>query len=121
MGTSFWPARLLPSLLLVAVSGCHGSASHQLGAAIAGSPVETASVRGLPKGSRVVVRGEIVEKCPVAGCWFILKDKTGTLRVDTKAAGFVVLDVPVHTTVLASGKMSRQGEEPQLMADGVTY
>ena len=27
----------------------------------------------------------------MAGCWFIIQDKSGTLKVDTKAAGFVML------------------------------
>ena len=50
----------------------------------------------------------------------MLKDKTGVVRVDTKSAGFVVSDVPLHTTMTVSGQIV-PGNEPQISATGVSY
>lgn len=61
------------------------------------------------------------EKCPVAGCWFRLRDRTGTIKVDTKAAGFVVVKVPLATTVTVSGKVVADGDEVMIEAAGVRY
>jgi uncharacterized protein YdeI (BOF family) len=69
---------------------------------------------------QVVLRGEMIDKCPVAGCWFMLRDKTGIVRVDTKAAGFVVSDVPLHTTLTVAGKVV-SGTQPSLAATGIRF
>ncbi len=63
----------------------------------------------------------MVEKCPVAGCWFKLQDNTGTIRVDTKAAGFVVVKVPLESKITVSGKIVTEGDETLLEASGVRY
>ncbi len=68
----------------------------------------------------VTLRGEMVEKCPVAGCWFKLRDQTGIVRVDTKAAGFVVSDVSLHTQMTVQGKVV-PGGETQIAATGLRY
>src|SRR5947209_6893584 len=80
-----------------ALSGCRTAEPHLLGAAIAAipsMPVRTLAARRA--STPIVVEGEMIEKCPVAGCWFVLKDRTGVVRVDTKSAGFVVSEVPLH-------------------------
>jgi len=48
--------------------------------------------------ARVVLHGRMTQKCPVAGCWFMLHDETGTIKVDTKNAGFVVVDIPLQSS-----------------------
>jgi uncharacterized protein YdeI (BOF family) len=75
----------------------------------------------LAKDAAVVVSGEMVEKCPVAGCWFQLRDSSGTIKVDTKNAGFVVLDVPLHSMVTVAGRVKRTEDETQIEASGVRY
>jgi uncharacterized protein YdeI (BOF family) len=105
-------------LLLV---GCASRSDHVLGVAPAGE--KTSSVQSLASyaaDSRVTLQGEMIEKCPVAGCWFMLKDKTGVVRVDTKAAGFVVSDVPLHTTLTVCGTVTT-GTERGIAAAGVRY
>jgi uncharacterized protein YdeI (BOF family) len=77
-------------------------------------------VSALAPGSLVTVKGVIVEKCPVAGCWFMLRDKSGVIRVDTKSSGFVVLDVPLNTTVKVSGTLKTAGER-MIAATGMSY
>jgi hypothetical protein len=57
----------------------------------------------------------------VAGCWFIIQDKTGTLKVDTKAAGFVMLDVPMGSAVTVGGMAARTDDERLVSASGVRY
>lgn len=111
------PLLVLPALLL---AGCGSKQTNVLG-----KPPEqkrTADVRELASkaGSVVTVQGEMVEKCPVAGCWFMLRDKTGIVRVDTKQAGFVVSEVPLHTTMTVSGTIA-SGTEVGLKATGVRY
>lgn len=116
-------------LLLVALaagtvlpSGCLRSGGTVLGISPAtGERQTTAEARSLPPGTTLVVQGELVEKCPVAGCWFILRDPGGTVKVDTKAAGFVVLDVPLHRTLIVGGRTSGTGEGRIIDATGIRY
>jgi len=115
-------ARLATAALLgLALTGCAPEETRVLGATPAGAPSPISTVHKAPAGKPVVIAGEIVEKCPVAGCWFSVRDGSGTVRVDTKNAGFVVLDVPLHTRVTVAGKMKRSGEEQQIEASGVRY
>jgi uncharacterized protein YdeI (BOF family) len=111
-------AALAASLALGA--GCR-RAEQVLGAPPPGNVTPVAAVRAAAPGAVVTVRGALVEKCPVAGCWFDVRDPSGTLRVDTKSAGFVVLDLPLETTVTVSGRVARQGAERILDATGLRY
>lgn len=113
----FVPLLVLPVLLL---AGCRSKQTSVLGKAPdAQSPTEV-RLLSAKAGSAVTVQGEMVEKCPVAGCWFMLRDKTGIVRVDTKAAGFVVSEVPLHTQMTVSGTVA-PGTEIGLKASGVRY
>lgn len=107
--------------LLLILGGCSRAGTNVLGQAPAGSPVSLDTARHSAVGSSVTVEGEMIEKCPEAGCWFILKDGTGTLRVDTKTAGFVVLDVPLHRQLSVSGQVVTNGTDRLLAATGVRY
>ena len=109
----------LSSLVLIA-SGC-SRAPRVLGQKPAASPVSINSVKTSQNLTTVSLRGVIVEKCPVAGCWFYLRDQTGTIKVDTKAANFVVVEIPLNTTVVVSGKVSTEGSERILEASGLEY
>ena len=105
----------------LAITGCGKTQDHIKGLAPAAEV--TATVHELakaPAAKKVTVRGEMVEKCPVAGCWFMLRDKTGIVRVDTKAAGFVVSDVPLHTTMTVAGAVT-PGTQPGIAATGIRY
>lgn len=68
----------------------------------------------------VTVKGEITEKCPTSGCWFYLKDGTGSIRIDTQFSGFNVLDVPSGSKVIVQGKvMQPEDGEPEMAAAGM--
>lgn len=69
----------------------------------------------------VTVEGAMIEKCPVAGCWFVIRDSSGTLKVDTKSAGFVVTEVPLQQRVTVTGTLTSQGAERELNATGIRY
>jgi len=110
------------ALVLAAVAcGCSGHASHALGAPADGTPIAVSAVRQSAPGALVTVRGEMIKKCPVAGCWFILRDESGSIKVDTQAAGFVVVDVPLHRAMIVTGRLATNGTERFIDATGVRY
>ncbi len=110
-------------MLLIALSlvGC-GKNQESVRGVAPGAEANTtvAQLAHAKAASAVVLTGEMTEKCPIAGCWFMLRDKTGVVRVDTKSAGFVVSDVPVHTHLTVAGKVLA-GSEPSLSATGLRY
>lgn len=107
------------TLLIASISGCASTAIK--GEPPAGIESTLVRVRAAQPGARVTVRGTLLDKCPIAGCWFHLRDSGTTLRVDTKAAGFTVTDVPLQTEVVVSGKITREGRESVLGATGLSY
>jgi uncharacterized protein YdeI (BOF family) len=111
---------LVLCLVSGALFGCRPS-EHVLGQRPEGGPLALGEVRGAPRDRVVTVSGRMVEKCPVAGCWFYLEDKTGKVRVDTKNAGFVVVDVPVGTVMSVAGRVHGGTDEIQIVATGLRY
>ena len=63
----------------------------------------------------------MIEKCPVAGCWFRLRDGTSIIKVDTKSARFVVVHVPLDTQMTVAGKAVAEGDEVMIEATGIRY
>src|SRR5690349_21898395 len=114
--------RLVGSLLLIALLavGCRRS-SATLGQPPEGAPRTVASLKGAKIAEPVVLSGSMIEKCPVAGCWFRLQDQTGIIKVDTRAAGFVVANVPVKSKMLVAGKVIADGDSYSIEATGVRY
>ncbi len=106
---------------VITLVGCGKSETRVLGKAPGAGVNLTAASLNTAKASQItLLQGEIVEKCPVAGCWFELRDKSGVTHVDTKAAGFVVSNIPLHTKVTVAGKMV-PGTQPSLAATGLRY
>lgn len=112
----------LAGLALVLVAGCNGAvgaASRTMGKPPAEGPIVMVSAVK-PLGKPVTVHGTMIEKCPVAGCWFMLRDKSGIIKVDTKNAGFVVSEIPVNTEVTVTGTPAKTGEA-RIAATGMRY
>ncbi len=87
----------------------------------AASAVVSEATKSKP-GTRCTLSGEMTEKCPVAGCWFMLRDKSGVVRIDTKASGFVVTSVPLHSRVTVTGSVAGgAGMETTVAATGIRY
>ena len=101
--------------------GCSPGAPRVLGQNPADAAATLASVRQHPGSGTVTVSGVMIEKCPQAGCWFVIRDATGTLRVDTKTAGFVVVDIPLNQQLTVAGQVITNGTEVLLAATGVRY
>ena len=107
---------------LLLIAGCHQPNSTVLGKAPEGEPRTISSVKTGDAPPQVTLQGVMIEKCPVAGCWFYLRDGTGVIKVDTKLAGFVVLDVPLQSRLTVSGKkVVADGGEVTIEATGVRY
>ena len=114
------PTRCLVFSLLLA-TGCGQRQQTVLGQTPDGVVRTVASVLGPDARGHVVVRGVMVEKCPVAGCWLRVQDGTGSIKVDTKSAGFVVVDVPLRREVTVAGTVVIRGQEHMLEARGLRY
>ena len=105
-------------LLLV---GCAERNPVTLGPPFEGVAVPISEISQTSLTAQLIVSGTMIEKCPVAGCWFVVRDRTGTIRVDTKNAGFVVVDLPLKTTLTVSGRVATNGSERLLDATSVRY
>lgn len=110
---------LLVSVLLL--SGCERAGSRILGTAPSAPAPTLAAARSSSDGAPVTVAGVMVEKCPEAGCWFFLEDGTGRVKVDTKTAGFVVVEVPLRRRMEVVGQWATNGQEVILAASGLRY
>ncbi len=112
-----WWALIATSLVI----GCGQPKANVKGAAPNGNPSTVLAVRAGDTSATPTIEGVLVEKCPVAGCWFKLQDGTGVIKVDTKTAGFVVTDIPLQTKLTVGGKIGWEGDEAVLQATGVRY
>lgn len=108
-------------LVALAAAGCSKQKGTVLGKAPQGEPQTVLAVREGITPAGLTLRGAMIEKCPTAGCWFLIADRTGALKVDTKNAGFVVTTIPLQTEVTVSGKIVYEGSEPVLEATGLRY
>jgi uncharacterized protein YdeI (BOF family) len=109
------------AVCMAPLSGCGSRQETTRGTALPAVAVSTvAQLAHIERARPVLLHGEMVDKCPMAGCWFMLRDKTGIVRVDTKAAGFVVSDVPLHTTLTVAGKVT-PGTQPGVAATGIRF
>jgi uncharacterized protein YdeI (BOF family) len=107
--------------VLLLVASCHRPQGQVLGKAPAGERHTIREVRQRATPPIVTVSGVMFEKCPVAGCWLRVRDETGIIKVDTKSAGFVVVDVPLDSKVTVMGKIVTEGSEVSLEAEGLQY
>lgn len=105
-------------ILMVSISGCATQQARVLGKAPSGQIVPVSQLKST--AGQVTIRGTMYEKCPVAGCWFMIRDKSGVVRVDAKSSGFTVTDVPVNSEVTVQGSVKTVGEK-MVIASGMQY
>ena len=109
-------------ICLLLASGCGKPPGTVLGKAPKGEAHTILSVHAGNTPPQVTLSGVMIEKCPTAGCWFRLQDGTGVIKVDTKSAGFVVVNVPLDTKMTVAGKLTTpDGHNVQLEATGIQY
>ena len=101
--------------------GCSPGGPVVLGMAPTETPLPLADAQRLSEDQTVTLSGILIEKCPEAGCWFLLKDEGRTVKVDTKTAGFVVVDVPLNRQVTVVGRWVKDGNQRILAASGLRY
>ncbi len=89
------------------------------GAAPQGDPTPIAAALRASVGKSVVVQGNLVERCPSEGCWFVVEDGGSRVTVDVEEAGFRVLDVPLGTSLRVGGKTVRRGPRTLVVGTGV--
>lgn len=112
-----------PQVALVALAalvsvGCQSTHSRLLGTEQAGAV--TSSVAALKSATTpITLNGTMTDKCPTAACWFHLKDTTGVVKVDVKAAGFTVTDIPNGAALQVSGRYNKETGEVE--ASGVRW
>jgi hypothetical protein len=112
------------SMALALVLGAFGCAKPHgtvLGKSPKGEPVSILAIRAGDTPPQVTISGVMLEKCPVAGCWLKVQDQSGTIMVDTKSAGFVVVNVPLESKVTVAGKIVTEGDEVLIEASGLRY
>jgi uncharacterized protein (TIGR00156 family) len=119
----------LAIVIIAAAAGAYFALSGSKEAKTLGKPIApdakaisiSEAVRMAGKDSKdVVVKGQITEKCPTSGCWFYLKDDTGSIRVDAQFSGFNVLDVPSGSQVTLQGKVSKPEDgEAEIAVSGM--
>ena len=108
-------------ICLLVAAGCQKPQGTVLGKTPQGELRTILSVKAGNTPPQVTVRGVMIEKCPVAGCWFRLRDGTGVIKVDTKSAGFVVVNVPLERPMIVAGKAVAEGDEVMIEATGLRY
>ena len=57
------------------------------------APVQTVAIADITSdqvGERVSIEGTIDKECPHSGCWAVIKDASGQIRIDTQAGGFAL-------------------------------
>ena len=114
--------RRLAWLALPLLAGCSGGGPHTLGRPFDDrTPATVAEARMAAPESAIILRGAMTEKCPIAGCWFVLQDSAGTIRVDTQNAGFVVVEVPLQSTVTVAGLVATNASGRFVDATGLRY
>ena len=107
--------------LVMMVAGC---AQVKPAAVLGARPSDTPPVRiaSLSTSKQPqTISGTMIDKCPIAGCWFHVKDSTGVIKVDTKNSGFVVTDVPINSHVTVTGLMRGSDHDQTLTATGMSY
>ena len=106
-------------LASLVITGCNETPPVVLGHAPGGRQITTiASLQ--PSAKPQTIQGTMIDKCPVAGCWFHVKDSTGVVKVDTKSSGFVVAQVPLNTHVTVTGILHKD-DDGTLTATGMSY
>ena len=108
-------------VVLALAAGCTRTGTTVFGTAPQAGLVTIAAANTSPGNASVAVRGTMVEKCPVAGCWFMLRDQSGTIKVDTKVAGFVVSKVPLQTEMVVSGIIRTNDSQRVIEAAGLRF
>jgi hypothetical protein len=99
-------------LLGARVHGALRSGAHLAADAVAPLPAKASFVRALAqRSSTLMVEGVVVDRCPLFGCWMIVRDETGPLFVDLAPEGLRADALAPGTRVRVTGRIgpTREG------------
>ena len=105
-----FPKKALGALVALVLIGCTPSGGRLLGVEPAAAPALTIAMLKTTTAP-FTLSGTMTDKCPTAACWFHLKDTTGAVKVDVKAAGFTVTDIPNGAPVRVFGSYNKETGE----------
>ena len=117
---------LIVILIILGISGCSGNSSNnseRYGVDITEKEVvNTKDILSNPDkylGQTLRLEGTIVRECP-SGCWFFLKDETGTIYVDINPSG---LSIPpkVGKKVVVEGVPENKNGRISIVGKGVEF
>ena len=117
---------LIVILIILGISGCSGNSSNnseRYGVDITEKEVvNTKDILSSPDkylGQTLRLEGTIVRECP-SGCWFFLKDETGTIYVDINPSG---LSIPpkVGKKVVVEGVPENSNGRISINGKGVEF
>ncbi len=83
----------LVAVTIVVAAGWYALRPHTLTLGRYDAGVQTIRIGGLDQGhvgQRVAIEGKIVAECPHSGCWAVIEDATGQIRIDTNKGGFTL-------------------------------
>lgn len=109
------------TLSMAFFAGCANRQTEARGDNGKAETIGIASIQKMKLASPVVAHGTMIEKCPVAGCWFKLHDRSGTIKVDLKATKLTVVNVPLNAEVTVRGKVAPNGGEKMIQATSAAF
>ena len=108
----------MPAITIV-MAGCSSNQSKQIGSPA--SNVSIVSISNLVSNKGTVrIKGKMIDKCPTAACWLHVKDSSGSIKVDLKAAGFTATDIPVNREITVTGSYVG-GDDKHFDGIGIVY
>ena len=111
----------LALILIFSISGCRKKAAEKYGQEISNRVVTR--IEAILKepanfdGKTITIQGKIIRECPT-GCWFEVKENSGTIYVDLNPSGFAIPQ-KVGKKVIVEGKVQLRGSQPMLAGTGV--
>lgn len=69
------------------------------------------------EGKTVKIKGKITEECP-SGCWFMLKDDSGTMYVNIHPKNFVIPQASGRMAAV-EGVVKKEGPKVSIIGSGV--
>ena len=69
-------------------------------------------------GRTVAIHGQITTQCPTTGCWALVKDGTGEIRIDTQKGAFALPPRSVGSKINVVGEVElTPNRTPQISAE----
>lgn len=103
---------IVPLIAVVAVAGAawylaRPQAETYGTAPVTGPIMKIADITDAHVGQTVTIEGIIDQECPHSGCWAVIKDDSGQIRIDTQKGGFALPLRREGSRVIVVGEVER--------------